>query len=260
MDDQEDTGRATTARALFESALRSRNVSFRRVDDALYSVVVGGADVTVSLENAARDFVRDGDDGAILRFVEICLTPVDIPEWETAAHHIYFAAERSDQEFGDTLRTNITDTVTRVLVVTSPGERVITWLSRSQQVKWNVTLDQLEMAARTNLDALLSGKQLEIIPAAGRKLGMLPVDSALKASLIFAPVLRRIVEPELGWPVLAVVPCRDFVYLLAEHDQDFLGNLGSVVQREFRGSGYPITTEVLRISDAGIEAIGAFPE
>jgi hypothetical protein len=35
--------------------------------------------------------------------------------------------------------------------------------------------------------------------------------------------------------------------------------MGSVVVNEFRSSGYPITTEVLRISDDGIEAIGRFP-
>jgi len=33
-----------------------------------------------------------------------------------------------------------------------------------------------------------------------------------------------------------------------------------VVVREFRSSGYPITTEVLRVSSEGIEAIGAFPK
>jgi hypothetical protein len=260
MDNQDDASRATAALALFERALQQRNVSFQRLDDALYAIVVGEANVSVSLQNVARDFVRDGDEGAILRFVERCLVPVAIPDWATATHHVYFSAERSDHEFGDVVCRNITRTVTRVLVVTSSDEAAIMWISRSQQAKWNVTLDQLEMAARTNLDALLSGKKLEIMEAAGRKLGMLPVDSALKASLIFAPGLRRFVEPELGWPVLAVVPCRDFIYLLAERDGDFLGNLGAVVQREFRTSGYPITTEVLRISDQGVEAIGAFPE
>jgi hypothetical protein len=35
--------------------------------------------------------------------------------------------------------------------------------------------------------------------------------------------------------------------------------MGSVVVNEYRNSGYPITTEVLRVSDAGIEAIGRYP-
>jgi hypothetical protein len=89
---------------------------------------------------------------------------------------------------------------------------------------------------------------------------MIPIDSALKASLIFAPAFRRFVEADVGWPVLVVIPCRDFIYLLAEQDQALLGRMGGVVQKEFRESGYPITTEVLRLSDQGIEAIGKFPE
>jgi hypothetical protein len=76
--------------------------------------------------------------------------------------------------------------------------------------------------------------------------------------VIFAPSFRRFVETVLGWPVLVVLPCRDFIYVVAD-DSPLLGQMGSVVVNEFRASGYPITTEVLRISDDGIEAIGHFP-
>jgi hypothetical protein len=36
--------------------------------------------------------------------------------------------------------------------------------------------------------------------------------------------------------------------------------MNETVQREFRESGYPLTTEVLRVSDDGIESIGSFPD
>jgi len=76
--------------------------------------------------------------------------------------------------------------------------------------------------------------------------------------VILAPSFREWVEPHLAWPVCVVVPCRDFIYVFKE-DQDLFGRLGGVVVREFKESGYPLTTEVLRISDEGIEAIGAYP-
>jgi hypothetical protein len=87
---------------------------------------------------------------------------------------------------------------------------------------------------------------------------MIPVDSPYKASTIFATAFKQLVEPALGWPVLVVLPCRDFVYVIAD-GSPLVGKFGSVVVNEFKNSGYPITTEVLRVSDEGIEALGRFP-
>ena len=87
---------------------------------------------------------------------------------------------------------------------------------------------------------------------------MVPVDPPYKASTIFAPAFKKLVEPVLGWPVLVVLPCRDFVYVIADGSR-LIDQLGGVVVNEFKNSGYPITTEVLRISDDGIEALGRFP-
>jgi len=91
----------------------------------------------------------------------------------------------------------------------------------------------------------------------GSALGMVPVDSPYKASVIFADAFKPLVESVLGWPVLAVLPCRDFIYVVADKSP-LVGRLGAVVVKEYRSSGYPITTEVLRISEDGIEAIGSF--
>ena len=247
------------ARTIFEQELARRKLSFQRTADGRYALELRGGQLTVSLENIARDFERDHDATAITRFVERCMASAAVPGWGTARNWVYFSAEPSDHEFGDTLRTRVTDTVTRVLVVTDAEETKVTWLTPAQQKKWKVKVAELEHAAGKNLDALLHGKKLEVTEAAGKKLGMIPVASAFKASLIFAPGFRKFVEPEMGWPVLAVIPCRDFIYVLAEADRDLLGRMGVVVQREFSGSGYPITKEVLRVSDDGIEAIGTFP-
>jgi hypothetical protein len=83
---------------------------------------------------------------------------------------------------------------------------------------------------------------------------------SLKASMILAPSFERFVE-RLGWPILAVVPCRDYVFLLAAEDASLLSaEMGAQALSEYRSSGYPITLEVLRVSSDGIESIGRFPE
>ena len=82
-------------------------------------------------------------------------------------------------------------------------------------------------------------------------------DSVFKASVIFAPKLRAFVERALGWPVLAATPCREFIYLFPNTDFELVGRSAGVVLREYANSGYPVTTEVWRISSKGVEAIGA---
>ena len=248
------------ARSVFEEELRRRGIPFTVVGDGRYQLENGTGTLTVNLDNVARDFQRDGDEAAIARFIDRVLSRLDAPPWEVARTRVYWSAERFDHEFGDTLREPVSDTVTRVLVVTDLEHGLITWLTPSDLEKWNVSLRELREAADGNLDRLLADKRPEVANAGDARLGMIPVDSALKASVIFAPGFKQFVAAEVGWPVLVVLPCRDFVYVIAETDQHLLSRMGAVVQREFRASGYPITTEVLRISDAGIEAIGRFPD
>jgi hypothetical protein len=192
--------------------------------------------------------------------VEHVLQSFEPPSWAEARSRIFFSAEASDHEFGDTLREAVTQSVSRVLVLSEEQEGKITWITSHLLATWGVARSALEAAARENLDRLLDDKSLEIEQIDGTKIGMVPLDSVFKASVIFAPRFKRLVGSVLEWPVLVVIPCRDFIYVLSEKDAGFLGRLGSTVQREYRESGYPITTEVIRVSDAGLEAIGKFPE
>jgi hypothetical protein len=259
------SGRGPAAGKLLERELRRRGIAFAKGDDdGRWKIEVEGTKIWLSLDNVARDLARDGDPERIVRFVDSALASVvgvgaELPPWKTARRRVYWSAEPASSELGDTLREEVTETVTRVLVIAAPEEKWLTWLGPKSLATWGVARAEVERAAGENLDRLLKGKALEVESARGKKLGMVPVASALKASLVFAPSFKRFVERSLGWPVLAVIPCRDFVYVIAEEDKDLLGAMGTVVQREYRQSGYPITTEVLRLSDDGIEAIGRFP-
>jgi hypothetical protein len=250
-----------SAEELFESELRRLGISFSQdTGTGLYCLESPAGALTVSLDNLRRDLARDGDESAVGRFVARVLRAVDIPGWETARSRIFFSAEPGDQQFGDSLREDLTETVSKVLVYCDEDEGTITWLSPSHLRAWGVDRQTVEASACENLGGLLRDRALEVEEIDGTKLGLVPVHSVFKASLIFAPAFKAFVSPELGWPVLVVIPCRDFIYVLAEADADFLGRLGSTVQSEYRQSGYPITTEVLRLTDEGLEAIGKFPE
>ena len=69
--------------SLFESELKKRNVEFVRQKEHLYKVYIDSGDRTISLYNISRNFERDNDEGAVVRFVENQLKPIsDLPGWD----------------------------------------------------------------------------------------------------------------------------------------------------------------------------------
>lgn len=251
------------AAVIFEDELRRRDIEFARTLDGRWQIEHDGATLVLSLENVMRDFDRDGDPSRIVFYLESALGVfAPLPPWEEARGRVYWSPESSKADFGEALHESVTECVSRVLVYADLEAGRIRWLTPKARDEWHVSTSDLDLAARENLDRLLHGKRVRVERANGRELGMVGLDveaEPLKASVVFAPGLKEFVAADLGWPVLAVIPCRDFVYLFGE-GSDLLDVLGSVVQKEFRTSGYPITTEVLRISDNGIEGIGRYPE
>lgn len=249
------------AHDLFESVLIDRGVAFEQLEEeGVYMVHAPGGDLTVSLHDISRIYARDEDPESVVRFVEEVLSTPKVPGWPEARSLVYFSAEASDHDFGDTIRRRVTEEVAQVMVVTDRQEGSITWLTPAAIAEWSATPEEVETAAGENLARLLEGRRPEVDEIDGMKLGMIPADSIFKASVIFAPTFKEFSTQEFEWPVLAVIPCRDFIYVLSEKDSALLDRMGGVVRREYRESGYPITTEVLRISDGGIEAIGAYPK
>ena len=245
------------ADSLFEEELRRRRIPLvANVDDGVYRIELLGVEHTVSLANLRRNFDRDGDPAVVASFVDGFLaTRVELPPWPEASQGIRFSAEPSDYDFQETIHTSVTPELARVLVYTDSDESRVSWLTPSHLERWGVSVTQMESVAAQNLSTLLTSMQLEIDTVAGQSIGMLSAPSIFKAALLFSPGLRAFVAP-LGWPILAVAPSRDFVYFFTS--RDLIPRLGSVVMREYSGSGYPVTTEVLQVSGAGIEALGAF--
>ncbi len=248
--------------AIFERELSQREISFVRESEDEYRLHLEprGIIASVSLLNVRRNAERDDDPEVMRRFVESIVQafPPSSPSWEEVAPFLLWAAEPTDIESGDTIRLEVTETVSRVLTYIDRDQTSIHWVTPAMCEQWGVTVEQAASAAYSNQDRLLDGLQLECAENEGEVLGMIPLNSPYKASVIFARTFRALVEDAIGWPVLVVIPCRDFAYVFREHSP-FLGQIGRVVVQEYRNSGYPITTEVLRISDEGIEAIGQFP-
>lgn len=176
-----------------------------------------------------------------------------------AAENLYWALEPNDYEEKADYREALSDCVDRVLVQLSSEIGGITWVSPEILTKLCVSEDQAGQLAFENLSKALGEATIEYSDIDGVRLGSINTDLPFKTALIMAPNLREFAGPALGWPLLAVTPDRDFLYLWDARHSDFAGRVGGVVVSEFNEAPFPISTEVFSISDEGIEAIGEFP-
>jgi hypothetical protein len=248
------------ARELFLAELARRGVTPTELDDGAYLIELDKTRITISLENKGREFDETGDETVLTHFVETILGfKALVPSsWEQAKPRVFMAVEPADHDFGEACHQEVSEQVALVLVyVSDPGEHVV-WLTPDLLKRLNVSRERAEAHAEDNLARLLEQTPLTTTRADGHTLGLLSTNSPLKASLIFARNLREKVEGTLGWPIFAVIPTRDFAYLIPESAQPIFGGIGKVVVGEYSKRGYPITTEVFRIDDNGAKAIGAF--
>ncbi|NOU29500.1 MAG: hypothetical protein HOO96_16470 [Polyangiaceae bacterium] len=252
------TKTALDASGKFEAELARRGVAYVRDAEGNYVLSLDGFEVRISLANLERNVQRDGDAAAVERFVADVLTSLaPEPSWERARAHLFFAAESSELDLGDAIHFEVTPEVQRCLTLTNADESRITFVTPQMCADWGVDVGTALRAAEENQARLLQDVELEVTDIDGEPLGMVAVGSPYKASTVFASTFRALVEPMMGWPVLVVIPCRDFIYVM-RNDSPIVGRVGGVVVEEFQRSGYPITTEVLRVSSDGIEALGRF--
>lgn len=252
-----------SADKLFSAELQRRGMGYSVNEEGLYEIDVRGQKVAANLENVRRDYEHDGDAGRVVRFVDQIngVTLEDEPVWEAVRPRIRYSLEPANYEnrFEGVLCKFLTDELIQVFVYTSHDGSRVSWINESMLRDWGVTREQLIEQAEHNIAAIVDDAKLEVKDIEGSPLGMISTkEMAFKAALVLSPKFRDLVSPTHGWPVCVVVPCRDFVYVIRDGDQNLLGRLGSVVVDEYSKSGYPITTNLLRVSGDGVETIGTY--
>jgi hypothetical protein len=251
---------------LFEQELTRRGVPFRiESETERYVIEHRGLRLFVSLENVSREFARDGDAGHVTKFVDSVLNPSsECRTWEEVRKSILFCFEPTDHVDRPEFRTSISDRVDRVPVEFDAAHGTISWILPTTLRDWQKSSEDVEAEALKNLAAELISASIEYTDIDGVRLGYLGSRIPFKSALILAPNLRDIVSPILGWPLNAVIPDRDFLYLWDARHNLWDGQHPSVAKRvggavaiEFNEAPYPLTTEVFEITDDRIKAVGA---
>ncbi len=245
----------------FEEELQRRGFSFSiDTESGRHAVKIGGERILVRLDNLQRDVASDGDIDRVARFVDAVVASVGLSEAQVSANQLYWCLEPSDYEEPANYRVAISGCVDRVLVHLSTDGQLVTWVT--PLILDSLRLSEADAGAKafSNLGRAMREATVESQDIDGVQLGYLATSLPFKASLILAPNFREVVGVVLGWPLMAVVPDRDFLYIWAARHTDFIGRVGNVVVREYSQAPYPISTEVYEITDKTIRAIGEFPK
>jgi hypothetical protein len=254
-----------SAKAIFEQRLHVLGAEFEIDENGLYAIKLEGNSLTVNLENVGKDYARDGDSDSVRRFADQVIENFNQPtqNWDSIQPHVRFQLESDDYAngFEGVLHNRVGDGLVKVFVYVSEDQGRITWISDHTVSDWGVSADQIFATAERNMRTIVSQAKIEIQEGNGVTLGMISTEETLfKASLLLADNFRELVEPGLGFPVYAVAPCRDFVFLVPRSSRGALGRLGGVVANEFNNSGHSITMDVLEVTDEGLFAIGTFAQ
>jgi hypothetical protein len=248
---------------VFLSALRERDLTFRALSEERYEVETPSGVRDVYIGNIKRNFERDRDPGAVTRFLENILavrSKESMGDWTEAKRHLFPLLESAEVVRGTGTVVQFKTESTRIaLVFHVEGSGDLRFVRSSDLEHWGTSVETAWEAAFEQLNMRASRTEVTILDAGGLNLASISAEEPYKASLLLAPKLKSRIPPSLGWPLVAVAPARDFVYLLPKVDLKKATGLGAVVVREFKNSGYPISTEVWELSDSGLESIGEYP-
>ena len=244
----------------FKIQLENKGLTIDSIDkDGFILINVEESELKVSLDNIRRNYERDNDDSYITDLVNTIVSHSSKKEdWENIKDKIYVQFFPNDFEFENLIYEKVTNEFSKVFMLNTNNN--FSFISDDDLIDWNLDLEELKNQVDLNLDTFLDKVQIEIEDVDNHKLGMIDIEEVwLKSACLFSSKIKDLVKNNIGFPFYAVIPVRDFCYIFGEQDFEYFSErLGSVVVEEYEKSGYPITTEILKFSETGVEAMGKY--
>jgi hypothetical protein len=245
----------------FTTELNKQGLQIKSIDEeGLIYISKGDFEITISLENTRRNYLRDADDSHISGLVDsITSFSTNILTWEDVKESVYMSLFPNDFDFNECLNFRISEEISKIYIRSFDNK--FAWITNEDLETWGISEQDLDVQANQNANILLKESTIPFEEIEGRKLGMIENEhDTLKSALLFASDMEEKIKEDFGFPFYAVIPVRDFCYIFSEENFDFFASrLGKTVVEEYRASGYPITTEILRFSEKGAEAVGKYP-
>lgn len=158
-------------------------------------------------------------------------------------------------------RVSISKTLDRVLCRVSDDGAALQEITKAKLTELLITDKQAIEAGFRNLTEEANELSVDTDVMDGITIATLESDFAFRASLILAPNLKAVTQTVLSWPLVAVIPDPDFIYLCsAKNTRAFLNRVSYEVHDIYSQAEDPLSLEALEISDQGIKSIGAVPK
>lgn len=241
--------------------LQSKGLSIQSVDHENNCYIqVGGLNLKINLEQTQRDFERDGNKSVISNLVDTILAyDITVHEaWEDVKDRIYTSFCSSDFDTENAIFRNVTSHFKKAYVYMTDAKRSL--VSAEDIAAWGVTEEQLESVANENAGSILKEDSLIYDDIDGHKLWRIDIEKTwLRASVLLSNQLKELVKEKTGVPFYAVLPERDSCYFFSKTDFNFFAEkLALLVTEKYQDSAYPITTELLEITDSEVKVAGKY--
>lgn len=249
----------------FKTRIEDLGLTIDKIDeDELIYIEHNENTVKISLDNVRKSYNQDGNFDhldSLIQSVHDYLMEIPIPTWDESKDNVFLSLYPSDADFQDNIHDPVTNDFHKYYVYYRDNQYI--WISHDQLGTWEINEDTFKQHVDKNMNTLLNSSSIETMTTeSGATLAYFVTEMAeLKSALLFSKDLKEKVAPILGFPIYCVLPVRDFCYMFNEKDKDeLIPLLGQAVLKEYQESGYEITTEIIKISDDGIEALGKYKE
>lgn len=110
---------------------------------------------------------------------------IELPSnWTEAKDEIFISLFPNDIDFKDFLHVKITDEFSKVYVYS--GQDKLTWITKDDLKKWNISQAELDSQANINADKLLETTSITFDTIENRKLGLIEVEHTTQKVLCFS--------------------------------------------------------------------------
>jgi len=247
----------------FKTRLADVGLSISNIDDeGQIHIDFDDNTLKISLNNVRKSYEQDGTLDHLENLVQSIrdyMMEEQIPAWPESEEKVFWSLFPGNFEFGNHINERVTSDFHKYYVSYVNGQYV--WINHKQLSIWNISEHEFKKQVDKNMNDLLEKSTNEVLEMeSGARLAYFNTEmEELKSALLLSKNLKLKISPVIGYPVYCVLPVRDFCYMFNEQDKDELINaLGETVLKEYRNSGYEISTEILKISNAGIEPIGKY--